>query len=180
LLELLAVAMRKVAKQPVPARASPVPRGPGFNISPERSFGYLLRDAARLVISVMTAKIEQHGITLTQYFILRELWEEDGLTPQELAERLRIAGPSIGTSIDAMEDDGLAERVRSRDDKRRVHTHLTAKGRALRTVMLNYAIDVNKIALRGSSAAEIEITKKILQRAKDNLGAEKAKDDGLG
>ncbi len=148
---------------------SETPRGRGFNLSPERSFGYLLRDSARLLISMMSHKIEGHGVTLSQYFILRELWEEDGLTQQELATRVRIAGPSIGTSIDALEDDGLVKRVRSNDDRRRVHTRLTAKGRALRAVMLTYAVEVNEAALRGITAAEIDQAKDVLARVKANL-----------
>ena len=145
------------------------PRGRGFNLSPERSFVYLLRNASRLLISLMSHKIEQHGITLSQYFILRELWEEDGLTVQDLAGRVRIAGPSIGASIDALEEDGLAKRVRSTDDRRRVHTQLTAKGRALRTVMLKYAVEVNETALKGVTAAEIDQVKDVLARVKENL-----------
>jgi MarR family transcriptional regulator, organic hydroperoxide resistance regulator len=145
------------------------PRGRGFNLSPERSFGYLLRDAARLLISMMSHKIEQHGITLSQYFILRELWEDDGLTVQDLAVRVRIAGPSIGTSLDALVEDGLVKRVRSNDDRRRVHTYLTARGRALRAVMLKYAVEVNEAALRGITATEIDQVKDVLARVKENL-----------
>lgn len=145
------------------------PRGRGFNLSPERSFGYLLRDSARLLISLMTHKIEAHGISLSQYFILRELWEDDGLSLQELAERIRIASPSIATCIDDLETAGLVKRVRSHSDRRRVHTNLTAKGRALRGVMLRYAIEVNEAALSGITGPEIDQAKDVLKRVKDNL-----------
>jgi MarR family transcriptional regulator, organic hydroperoxide resistance regulator len=145
------------------------PRGRGFNVSPERSFGYLLRDSARLLISLMTRKIEEHGISLSQYFILRELWEDDGLSLQELAERTRIASPSIATCIDDLEAAGLVKRVRNTGDRRRVCTNLTAKGRALRGVMLRYAIEVNEAALSGMTASEIDLAKDLLQRVKANL-----------
>jgi DNA-binding MarR family transcriptional regulator len=157
------------AAKPRNAHTPQTPRGRGFNISPERSFGYLLRDASRLLISLMTRKIEEHGLTLSQYFILRELWEDDGLSLQDLATRVRIAGPSIVTSIDDLESGALVKRIRSDDDRRRVNIFLTAKGRALRPVMLRYAVEVNEAALHGISTSEIDQVKSILQRVKENL-----------
>jgi DNA-binding MarR family transcriptional regulator len=149
--------------------AKQTPRGRGFNVSPERSFGYLVRDSARLIISRMTQKIEQHDITLTQYFILRELWEDDGLAVQDLAARVRVAGPSVGTSVDDLEERAFVKRTRSEEDRRRVHVHLTTKGRALREKMLQYAVEVNETALKGISSADIDRTKDVLQRVKENL-----------
>lgn len=114
-------------------------------------------------------KIEAHGVTLSQYFILRELWEADGLTLRELAARVRIADPSIATSIDALESAGLVKRVRSEDDRRRVHVHLTSQGAALRAVLLQYAVEVNAAALQGITLPEIDQAQGVLKKVKDNL-----------
>jgi len=37
------------------------PRGRGFNLSPERSFGYLLRDTSRMLLRRLQHDIEAHS-----------------------------------------------------------------------------------------------------------------------
>jgi DNA-binding MarR family transcriptional regulator len=135
----------------------------------DRSFGYLMRDTTRLLLGIFQDKLGTHGITLSQNFILRELWEEDELTMGELAARVRIVEPSVATSIDALERQGIVTRVRSSEDRRRVHVRLTPAGGALRLTLLRYAAEMNEIALRGVGLAEVEIAKTVLQQVKDNL-----------
>jgi len=150
-----------------PARATP--RGRGFDLSPEHSFGYLMRDTTRLLLGIFQQRIGAHGITLTQNFILRELWEEDELTMGELAARVRIVEPSVATSVDALERQGIVTRVRSSEDRRRIHVRLTPAGQDLRLTLLRYAAEMNEIALRGVGIAEGEIAKTVLRQVKDNL-----------
>jgi DNA-binding MarR family transcriptional regulator len=128
-----------------------------------------MRDTSRLLLRMLQSKIEPHGITLSQYFILRELWEFDGLTLRELAVRVRIADPSIATNIDGLEESALVKRERSDDDRRRVHVYLTATGRSLRSSLLQYAVEINADALKGISLAEIDQVQSLLKRVKDNL-----------
>jgi DNA-binding MarR family transcriptional regulator len=135
----------------------------------DRSFGYLMRDTTRLLLGIFQDKLGTHGITLSQNFILRELWEEDELTMGELAARVRIVEPSVATSIDALERQGIVTRVRSSEDRRRVHVRLTPAGGALRLTLLRYAAEMNEIALRGVGLAEVEIAKTVLEQVKDNL-----------
>ena len=52
--------------------------GRGFDADTDKSIGYLLRDTARRILNDLTARLETHDITLPQYFVLRELWQEEG------------------------------------------------------------------------------------------------------
>jgi DNA-binding MarR family transcriptional regulator len=143
--------------------------GRAKRLQKDRSFGYLMRDTTRLLLGIFQDKLGTHGITLSQNFILRELWEEDELTMGELAARVRIVEPSVATSIDALERQGIVTRVRSSEDRRRVHVRLTPAGADLRLTLLRYAAEMNEIALRGVGPAEVEIAKTVLQHVKDNL-----------
>jgi len=135
----------------------------------EQSFGYLLRDTSRFALRLLQAKIEAHGITLSQNFVLRELWEDDDLTMRELALRLHVLDPSVAATVDSLVARGLVVRVRSDADRRRVHARLTAKGKALRTTLLRYAAEVNAAALAGIPQDDVARVKAILLKVKRNL-----------
>jgi DNA-binding MarR family transcriptional regulator len=137
--------------------------------SEEPSFGYLVRDTSRLMLRLLQEKIEPHGITLSQNFVLRELWENDGLTMSELAARLDVVDPSVANTVDGLVERGLVMRVRNGEDRRRVHARLTEKGKKLRVRLLRYAAEANEAALAGLSGEEIAAARTALRRAKENL-----------
>jgi DNA-binding MarR family transcriptional regulator len=141
----------------------------GFHLDPERSFGYLLREASRSVLRALQERIQPHNVTLGQYFILRELWQEDGLTQRQISARVSIMDPSTAVALDAMEKRGLVVRVRSSEDRRRVNVVLTEHGRTLEPILLRYAAEVNAIGLIGLPESEIERGRQLLRAVRDNL-----------
>jgi len=77
--------------------------------------------------------LKPHAITPTQYNVLRILRGSggDGLCRNEVGQRMVRQVPDVTRLLDRMEQTGLIARVRSRDDRRFVSTHLTPKGRSL-------------------------------------------------
>jgi DNA-binding MarR family transcriptional regulator len=143
--------------------------GRGFDADTDKSIGYLLRDCARRILNDVTTRLEPHGITLPQYFVLRELWQEEGLTQREVANRVGVLEPTMVTTLDALERLGLILRVRSTTDRRKTHVQLTAEGRTLRDTLHGYAGEVLEKALSGISADEIATLRRLLQQIKGNL-----------
>ncbi len=141
----------------------------GFHLKRGLSVGYLLRDSSRLLLRVLQVKLEQHEVTLGQYFLLRELWEEEGMTQRELSTRVKIMEPSTVAALDAMEKRDLVVRVRSKLDRRKIHVYLTARGRGLRDELLGYAEEVNQLALRGIPGAQVTELRATLRAIKSNL-----------
>lgn len=144
--------------------------GRGFDRDTDNSIGYLLRDTARRILSELTTRLEPHGVTLPQYYVLRELWQEEGLTQREIANRVGVLEPTMVTTIDGLERLGLIARERSTTDRRKTHVQLTAEGRTLRDTLHGYAADVLEHALTGVSNDEIAQLRSLLQRVKQNLG----------
>lgn len=143
--------------------------GRGFDADTGKSIGYLLRDSARRILNDLTAHLEPHGVTLPQYFVLRELWQEEGLTQREVANRVGVLEPTMVTTLDALARQGLIVRERSTTDRRKTHVRLTPAGRKMRDTLQGYAADVLDRALTGVSSAEIADLRRILQRIKTNL-----------
>lgn len=154
-----------------PLRASERERGRGFDDDTRNSVGYLLRDTSRLVLDATAKQLSAHGVTLPQYFVLRELWHEEGLTQRELADRVHVREPTMVATLDALEAAGLVVRTRSTNDRRKIHIGLSVHGTALRDRLLDYAATVLERALEGTSDASIADLRRSLKRMKANLTA---------
>ena len=82
------------------------------------SLGYLVRDANRAFQRLLERRISPHGVTRGQWYFLRVLWEEDGLSQRELSARVGMMEPTTVIALRGMEKAGLIRRVRSTDDRR--------------------------------------------------------------
>jgi DNA-binding MarR family transcriptional regulator len=77
--------------------------------------------------------LKPHGISLTQYNVLRILRGAgpEGLCRNEIRDRLVTRMPDVTRLLDRMEHARLVTRVRGSEDRRLVTTRLTRDGRAL-------------------------------------------------
>ena len=75
--------------------------------------------------------LKPHGITLTQYNVLRILRGAGarGLCGREIAERLISRVPDVSRLLDRMEETGLLAKKRDAADRRHVTATITSKGR---------------------------------------------------
>lgn len=138
-------------------------------LDPNDSLGYLLRDTHRYFSRLLQARIERHGISMGQWFFLRVLWQEDGLTQAELGHRAGIMSPTTVAAINTMERKGLIERRRHPTDRRKHNVYLTKAGRQLERRLMPYAIEVNALATDGLPAAEVDQARDVLRRVRANL-----------
>ena len=73
--------------------------------------------------------LSAHGMTLAQYDVLMTLCFGDGITQQELAERLLVTKANVVGLIDRVGAAGWVERRPDPEDRRVNRIHLTAAGR---------------------------------------------------
>src|ERR1700728_4341891 len=85
----------------------------------ERSVGYHVRQLAETWQDLMDRRAEAHGVTVTQWRYLRELWEEDGLSIGELTQRVGRQGPTTVAAVQLLEKAGLVTVSKSETDKRK-------------------------------------------------------------
>jgi DNA-binding MarR family transcriptional regulator len=135
----------------------------------ETSVGYQVRMVYRAMQRLLQTKIGPHGVTLGMWYYLRALWAEDGLTQRELSHRIGTMEPTTLGAIQTMERSGLVRRVRSRDDRRKVHIHLTKKGRDLERLLMPLAVDVVEASVTAFSPEEVAQLLKFLKAIRDNI-----------
>ena len=130
---------------------------------------YLLRDAQRSLSRALSDRIAGHGVTIGQWYFLRALWEEDGLTQRELSQRVGMMEPTTVAALNGMERRDLVRRVRNQRDRRKINIHLTEKGQALRNTLMPCEDEVNMLAVDGLSGTEREALQRALQQVVRNL-----------
>ena len=137
----------------------------------ETSVGYQIRMVYRAMQRLLQTRIGPHGVTLGMWYYLRALWTEDGLTQRELSHRIGTMEPTTLSAIQIMERNGLVRRVRSRDDRRKVHIHLSKKGRDLERLLMPLAVEVVDTSVAGFSSDEVQQLLRHLRAIRDNIEA---------
>jgi MarR family transcriptional regulator, organic hydroperoxide resistance regulator len=72
-----------------------------------------------------------HGLSLSQFDVLATLWHGEGITQQELAERLLVTKGNVVGLIDRVSAAGWVERRCDPEDRRANRLYLTDAGRTL-------------------------------------------------
>lgn len=122
----------------------------------EDSLGYQINHLARLMAAALRARTEPLGVAPGQFAQLLALYEEDGLSQGELCERVRIDQSTMAHTIKRMVRDGLVERRPDQADRRRAVLSLTPRSRELQAALVGAAREVNAIATRELTRAEVE------------------------
>jgi DNA-binding MarR family transcriptional regulator len=138
-------------------------------MSIEQSLGYQIRYAYRIFVKALADELGPHRVTTGQWSALRVLWQEDGLSQVELAQRMMVEKASLTAVLKAMASEGLITRVRNTEDRRKVNIFLTASGRRLKSKILPLIGRINKRATRGLSSAEVQQLRRLLARVMINL-----------
>jgi DNA-binding MarR family transcriptional regulator len=87
--------------------------------------------ASRLITREYQPLLDELGLTYPQYLALLVLWGRDGLSVNEIGQKLLLNTNTVTPLLKRMEGQGLVARQRSVDDERRVIVSLTPQGRAL-------------------------------------------------
>ncbi|MUJ25315.1 MarR family winged helix-turn-helix transcriptional regulator [Aliivibrio fischeri] len=74
---------------------------------------------------------KEYGLTGPQLILMRAIQEMDNVTIKELSKHTNVSQATTTTIIDRLELNGYVQRIRSESDRRKVHAHLTDKGKEL-------------------------------------------------
>ncbi|CAM3011689.1 MULTISPECIES: MarR family winged helix-turn-helix transcriptional regulator [Vibrio] len=71
------------------------------------------------------------GLTGPQLILMRAIQELGEVTIRELSKHTNMSQATATTILDRLERNGYVQRIRSVEDKRKVHAHLTETGKVL-------------------------------------------------
>ena len=119
---------------------------------------------ARLFEKGLYRRIEPLGLAPAQFMTLLVLWEQDGVTQQDLRLHLDVEQATMANTLKRMERDGLITRRAHKSDKRARLIYLTDKARELRGEATAAAKSQNAFALGGLSEQERAQLMSLMQR----------------
>jgi MarR family transcriptional regulator, organic hydroperoxide resistance regulator len=114
----------------------------------------LFTRASKLMRGAADAAFSRHGVRVGQNLVLEQLWNEDGLTPGDIAQRLGVSTPTVVKMATRMEAAGFLERRRDERDARLVRLYLTDRGRSVRKPLERELERLRKQATASLTAAE--------------------------
>jgi DNA-binding MarR family transcriptional regulator len=97
---------------------------------PDRVWFRFMRLHQRM-LGQMTARIRALGLSIPQFDLLSTLTEREGISQNELAERLYVTKGNVSGLVDRLVQAGLVERRAIAGDRRSYAMHLTPEGRRL-------------------------------------------------
>lgn len=93
--------------------------------------GYWMRFVSNHVSHGFARKVEAEGVTVSEWVILRQLYDAEQTSPSELAIALGMTKGAISKLMARLQAKGLLMVAVARDDRRRQVAQLTRKGSEL-------------------------------------------------
>jgi DNA-binding MarR family transcriptional regulator len=98
------------------------------------------------------------------WIVLSRLWEEDGLSQQEISDRSGVAKPNISTYCDKLEQENYLVRASDQVDRRNYRLFLTKKAKDLKSICQRLAEQSNEETMKELTAAEKETLMQLLYK----------------
>lgn len=133
------------------------------------SIGQLLGQICRLTHMRMHSLLEDLGMYRGQPPVLRALWEQEGITHSELAQRLHVRPSTITNTIKRMEKAGFVERRADPTDQRVSRVYLTSTGREIRARVQAVWAEIDQELFTDLSEEEQALLCRLFVRVRENL-----------
>jgi DNA-binding MarR family transcriptional regulator len=128
------------------------------------ALGPLLKRASKAAKLVLRRVVEPLGLTPVQADALGQVLARDGLSLNELAERLHVDSPTLSGVVDCLVTSGYAERREDSHDRRRLRLFATEKARQIQSLLTQAEAQREAALTRGLSPGEIDLLKMLLRR----------------
>lgn len=112
---------------------------------------------------------EEVGLNYGQPPIIFDLWEKDGLTQKELAQRRNLSPATITATLKRMEKAGWITRSTDNEDSRISRVYLTAKGKQIQGPLEEKRRQLEDETFEGFTDVEKILMRRLLLQIWDNL-----------
>ena len=142
------------------------------NVSLPGTVSYILAHVCKLHRQRADALLNEIGLHVGQEMILCALWENEGVTQTELAERLLIQPATVTNALRRLERKGFVYRREDPDDQRVSRVFVTAEGRNLKAAVEEQWSRLEEESFGGLSVEEVASLRRLLQGAYKRLAGD--------
>jgi len=130
---------------------------------------YLINRAGIRMSEAFAVELRRLDLTIAMWRVLAALWHDGAMRLCELAASTSIEVSTLSRQITGMQRRHLVTRTRAADDARAVDVDLTPQGRSVTDKLIPLAVAYEHAALRGVSAEEAALLRRLLIRLYGNL-----------
>jgi DNA-binding MarR family transcriptional regulator len=135
--------------------------------SESEPLGPLLKRAHKAANHLLRRFLEPLGLTPVQAGALGRLLGQDGLSLNELAERMHTDAPTLSGVVECLVSGGYAERREDPQDRRRLRLYATPKAWEIRAALEQAEAQREAALIRGLTSEEVAQLKGLLRRVKE-------------
>ena len=162
-----------MAKRSSTKKPNAAPAGLTLPEASERILGLAVNTLGRCIVWSLAQRTAQHGVLPGAYPVIAWLMHFQEATQTELSRLIGIEQPTMAITLRRMERDGIIERSPDPEHGRKSLVKLTAHGRRLSDVIAAAAHDVQKVASKGLTTAELDEFYRLVDLMTENLSAER-------
>ena len=138
----------------------------------ENKGGFLISQIKHTSDRVSEKALREQGLedfNGAQGKLLYVLWQTEGISSAELADKAGLAPTTLTAMLDRMVQSGLVRRVPHETDRRRLRIMLSEKSKQLKSRYDEYSESMTRAYYKGFSETEIREFENFLIRVLDNL-----------
>jgi DNA-binding MarR family transcriptional regulator len=128
----------------------------------------LIDETQKKLEGIQRATMEGTGLTPSQYYILKLLWDQDNRPLKDFSAALHCSGATITGIVDTLEKNGLVSRVPNPSDRRSLLAALTKDGKTIQKKTTDLETIYNQCC-NGLSEEEIQILGKLMEKLSTSL-----------
>lgn len=140
-----------------------------MNFKLDDSLGFILNKVNTKLKNEFFQQLKENDVTPEQWAVLNCLWEQEGITPKELADMTFKDKPNTNRILEKLAIKGLVVRKPHPVDKRAFQIFLTDNGWALREQLIPKAMYLLDKAVIGLEKHKVSELKKMLNQIYDNI-----------
>ncbi|NRF30045.1 MarR family winged helix-turn-helix transcriptional regulator [Vibrio coralliilyticus] len=130
----------------------------------QSSFGWLINVVANDAAKTFDTELKKHGLTIALWPTLMCLWEEEGVTQRDIAQKSKVENSTTTRTLDKLENLGLVERQPDPNSRRAFRIYLTDEGRALKETLVPIPMAINQKLLSSLEPKERDEIIRLLQK----------------
>jgi DNA-binding MarR family transcriptional regulator len=135
----------------------------------EESIGYWLLLLSRSYRTDIQSQLANLGLYAGQDLLLMQLWDQDGQTQSELADRLQIQQATLTRMISRMASSGFVVRKPDPDDARVSRVFLTKDGASLQVTVEKIWKQLEEQSFAGLTLEERLLLRRLLMQIHTDL-----------
>jgi DNA-binding MarR family transcriptional regulator len=135
----------------------------------EESLGFILNKTNTKLKNQLFQRFKEDDITPEQWSVLTCLWQQEGVSPKELADLIYKDKPNTNRILEKLQAKGLIRRNLHPTDRRAYQIYLTERGWAIKDKLIAKVTQLQDEVTAGIEQEKVGEMKRLLNHMYTNL-----------